>query len=164
MVALVGDFVQGAAKARDMEIEGRIGPVRGDNRIAGADNQAHKIAQQPVNPFAHNDIFSPYAMMGRQSLTQIVVFRVAVHPDVLRSRSHGGDGLWGGAEHVFIRAKPCRKAAAPSALLRFGANEGNRSGKGGGKLGIARRFHFRTSGGGGEGAFCPLLACRQFTP
>ena len=93
MVAPVRDLVQDAAKARYVEIEGGIGPIRCHHRITGADKQPHQIAQQSIDPFADHDMIGRDAMVRRQSVAQFMHLGVAIHPDVGGSGHHRGDGF-----------------------------------------------------------------------
>ena len=92
VIAFVRRLVQHPAIARDVEIERRVGAVGGDDRIPRFDQQTHQIAEQPVDPFAHGDMGRGDAMMIGQRGAQIVVFRVAIHPHLLRRLTHGEDG------------------------------------------------------------------------
>jgi hypothetical protein len=55
-VAGIGHLVQDAAEARHVVVERRIGPVRGDDRVALGHQKAHEVAQKAVDPLAHDDV------------------------------------------------------------------------------------------------------------
>ncbi|AMY70269.1 hypothetical protein FALB51S_03872 [Frigidibacter albus] len=143
MGAAIAHLVEHAAIACDMEVEGRIGAVRGDDGIARRDQHPHQVAQQPVDALAHHHMRGRGAVMGGQRGAQVVVLGVAIHPHVACGGGHRLDGAGRGAEHAFIRAEPGGEAAGAGPLLRLGPDEGH----GGGK----RRDERGEAGRGGAG-------------
>src|SRR3989338_8881071 len=154
MVGLVGRAVQRAAKACNVEIEGRIAAKAGHHRIARCNRQAAQIAQQPVNAFSYNDIFGSAAVMRCQRRLQVMVFGIAIHPSLGGRVLHGGNRGGGGAKAGFIRTKPGEKGKTLRALLRLGSDKGDGGGERGGKRGEKGACHpsiWRDFGGGCKG-------------
>ena len=56
MIRVVGHLVQGAAETCHMVVECRIRSIGGHNVIALCHQQAHQIAEQPVDAFADDNI------------------------------------------------------------------------------------------------------------
>ena len=133
MVAGIGDGVQGAAIARHVKVEGRIGPGAGHNMVARPDQQAADKAQQAVDPFARHDVGRITAMMGGDGGAQVVHFRVGVFPAVNRRGLHCGNGAGRGAEGGFVRPKAGFERHAPGAFLRLGSDKGHGGGQAGGQ-------------------------------
>ena len=102
--------MQHAAKARDMVVEGRIGSLGGHHRIAFAHQQTNEIAQQPVDPFADDDVFGRDAVQFGQRRAQFYAFGIAVFPHL--GFCHGRDGAGRRSKDVFIGAKPRFEGAA----------------------------------------------------
>ena len=144
MVARIGHLVQHAAKTRHMVVEGGIGPVRGHDRIAGADEQPHEIAQQPVDPLAHHDIGAGHPVMRSDRFAQIVKLGVAIHPRLTGGLFHRRNRARAGAKDAFIGPDPRHEGGTARAFLRLGPDKGDRCGQGFDKGGIARRFHIRS--------------------
>ena len=81
-VVLVGHGDQPPARARDMEVEGRVGAERRHHRRARLDEHAHDQAEQPVDALADNHVFVADAEMRRQCRLQVEIVGVAIHPHV----------------------------------------------------------------------------------
>ena len=135
MIAKIGHAGQRAAKAGDVKIEGWIGAGRGDDRDAGVQRQAGEIAEKAVDPLTDDNMGGGEAVMARDSGFEIVIFGIAVHPDIGRGAAHGGDGMGRGAEEAFIRAEAGGKGPGTGALLGLGADEGHGGRQGGGERG-----------------------------
>jgi len=112
-----------SAAARDVEVEGRIGAVRGDDGGTGLGRELHRQAQQPVDALADHDVVDADAVGARDRGAQLVAFRVGVHPVARGRRLHRGDGLGRGPEHALVGAEPRREGVAARALLRLGSDE-----------------------------------------
>jgi hypothetical protein len=120
--------VQDTAETRDMVVERGIGPVRGDHRIARLDQQAHEVAQEPVDPLAHDEVRGPDAQMRGKRGLQVMALRVAVFPQFGRGRGDRLDRARRGAEAVLVRPQPRGEGRAAGAFLRLGADEGTVAG------------------------------------
>ena len=141
VIVLVGNLVELPAEPRDVVVEGGIGSVGGDDGIAGFDQQADKIPQKAVNPFAHNDIFRGYTVVCGQRVAQIVAGGVAVFPDVVDCLLHRRDGLGRRPEDVLVGAETGGEGRASFALADLGADKGDRGGQGADDIGIAWAGH-----------------------
>lgn len=125
MIAAIGYFVQQATEACGMEIEGGSAPSEVTTASARVDQQADKVPEKPVNSFAHNNVVGRSAMMFRQSLPEIMVFRITVHPYTSGCLLYCGDSRWRWAEYVFVCARgvPRRDALVPAPA--FGSDKGH---------------------------------------
>ena len=54
-----------------------------DKKVSGVDDQAGQVPEQPVDPFAYDDVLHIRAMKQRQGLTQFIAFRIPIHPDIM---------------------------------------------------------------------------------
>ena len=82
---------QPPAETCDVEVEGRVGPERGDDSHARRDHHAHDEVEQPVYAFADDDIVVGDAEMGSDRGLEVEIVGVAIHPHVWRRRPHGRD-------------------------------------------------------------------------
>src|SRR5690606_27780634 len=114
---------------------------RGDHGIAGTDEHADEIAEKTVDPLAHDDMFRPDPVMGGKRVAQVVVFGVAVHPDVTRGPRHRLDRRGRGAEDILGGAETGGEGAAAPALLGLGPDEGHGGGQAGDEGGVAGSGH-----------------------
>ena len=137
VIVLIGNGFQHAPKARDVIVEGRIRALRGHHRVARSNEQSHQIAKDPVDPFAYQNILGRDAAVMGQSVAQIEIFRVAIHPDITYRSLHRSNGVGRGAERVLVRPKARRKITPTGAFLRFGADKRHGCGKAFGKRGQA---------------------------
>src|SRR6056297_150904 len=124
-----------------MIVEGRVGTIGGDNRVARGHQKPDKIAQKSVNPFSDKNIFHPCLHVIGQCGAQIVAGRIAVFPDLERLGLHGLEGCGRGAEEAFIGAKPRPKRRATAALKLFRADERHGRRQGLHEVGIAGSGH-----------------------
>ena len=121
MIVRIGHFVKLPTKARHVIVKCRIGPVRGHDPVAVCHHEAHKIAQQPVDAFANDDVLGRDAMMRCKGRAQIMALGIAIHP--LFGFCHRIDRAGGGAKDVLVRPQPRAKGAAHGAFLRFGTDK-----------------------------------------
>ncbi len=124
-----------------MEVEGRIGAERGRDRDARLHEQAHDVAEQTVDPFAHYDILRLHAVLRGERLLQIVIFRIAIFPGIGGLRPHGLDRARRRPEHAFIGADARAEKPAALTLLRFRPDEGHGRGQVLDDVGIRRERH-----------------------
>ena len=125
----IGHRHQTAAISGNVEVEGRIGPERGDDGIARLGEQAHRVAEQRVDAFADHDVRGRQPQFLRQRRLQIVILGIAIHPAFGRRLSHGGDGFRRRAEDALVGAEPGPEHDATRALLRLRADERHRRGQ-----------------------------------
>ena len=130
MIFLVAHLVQLATEAVDEVVEGRVGALGRDHRVARADQQTDEIAQQTIDSLTDQDITQLDAMMRGHGDAQVVASGVAVFPDLRGLFPHGGDGLGRGPEQAFIGAEAGAEGGAAGAFLLLGADEGDVGGEG----------------------------------
>ena len=123
------------AEACDVEIEGRVGAKRGDDRRAGGECEAAQEAKEPINPAPHHDMLRADAMMTGEGGAEVVAFGVGIHPTFQDRGLHRCDGFGGGAEEAFIGPEPCPEGVSLLTFQRLGPGEGNGAGQGGGEGG-----------------------------
>ena len=125
LVVAVGHAHEAAAAAGDMEVEGRVGAVRGDDRGARLDDELHGKPEQAVDALADDDVVEADAMKLRQRRAQFVALGIGVHPVAVGGRAHGSERLGRRAEQAFVGAEPRAKGATAGTLLRLRTDEGH---------------------------------------